>query len=224
MRASVNTASFVKQINNVIQYGIGFIDGAQLAKKDLLAGVGLEVKELLAQYIDANARMNPEALHHVYEWYQVGEPGGRLFDINYSITGYGLSFSSTFTQSKAIRNGSKVPFYDKARIMESGVTMNIKPVNASALVFEVDDQTVFTKRGVTVENPGGDYVQGAYEEVFKEFFLKYLSQSFLDVTGLRKHLQTPIEFKHNLAAGAIGGRPVGLRAGKQWMTSKRSVL
>ena len=224
MKASVNTTSFVKQMNNIVQYSIGFIDGVQLGKKDLLSGVAIDIKELLGQYIDANARMNPEQLHHVYEWHQVGEPGARLFDIDYVVSGTGLSFSSTLMQSKSVKSGSTVPFYNKANVMEAGITVNIKPVKGSTLVFEDGDQTVFTKNDITVKNPGGNFVQGSYEETFREFFLKYLSQSFLDVTGLRTHLQTPLAFKRNLAAGAVGGRAVGLRAGKEWMTSKRSII
>ena len=211
-------------MNNLVQYGFGFVEGAQIGKQQLLKQLGPEVRTLLEQYIDASARMNPEALHHVYEWYQTGSPAGRLFEIEYIVTGLGLSFQSTFRQSTSVKNGSNVPFYNKANIMESGIPVTIKPRNSGVLAFEDNGETVFTKKPVTVSNPGGTDTTRAYEEVFKEFFYRYLSQSFLDVTGLRRHLGTPLAFKNNLAAGMSGGRPVGVRVGRQWVASKESVV
>lgn len=223
MQLVVDDKLFNKQMKNLIQYGLGFVEGAQSGKDQLLKQLGPEIRTLLEQYIDANARMNPESLHHVYEWHQTGSPSGRLFEIEYIVTGLGLSFQSTFRQSTSIKNGSRVPFYNKANIMESGVSVTIRPKDGGVLAFEDGADTVFTKNPVTVK-PGGKASTGAYEEVFKEFFYRYLSQSFLDVTGLRKHLGTPLAFKNNLAAGMAGGRAVGVRVGRQWMTSKESVV
>lgn len=224
MKASVDLKQFNRDMKNLVQYGIGFTDGVEMGTKDFLEGIGRELKVMLEQYIDINARMNPEMLHHVYEWYQVGSPGGRLFDIEYKVTGYGLSFQSTFSQSKSFKEGSNTPFYNKARIMEAGISVTIRPVQSSVLAFEDDGETVFTRGPVTVQNPGGQAVQGAYEDTFREFFLQYLSQTFLDVTGLRQHFGTPISFKNNLAAGVRGGRPVGVRVGREWMRSRRNVM
>lgn len=223
MQLVVDDKLFNKQMKNLIQYGLGFVEGAQSGKDQLLKQLGPEIRTLLEQYIDANARMNPESFHHVYEWHQTGSPSGRLFEIEYIVTGLGLSFQSTFRQSTSIKNGSRVPFYNKANIMESGVSVTIRPKDGGVLAFEDGADTVFTKNPVTVK-PGGKASTGAYEEVFKEFFYRYLSQSFLDVTGLRKHLGTPLAFKNNLAAGMAGGRAVGVRVGRQWMTSKESVV
>jgi hypothetical protein len=203
---------------------MGFVEGVQQSKSGLLKQLGPEVRTLLEQYIDANARMNPEALHHVYEWYQTGNSAARLFEVEYIVTGLGLSFQSTFRQSTSVKNGSNVPFYNKAKVMESGVSVTVRPVNSDVLAFEDNGKTVFTKNPVTIPNPGGSETTGAYEEVFKEFFYRYLSQTFLDVTGLRRHFGTPISFKNNLAAGVAGGRPVGVRVGRQWMASKESVI
>ena len=224
MRAVVNDKMFFKQMNNLVQYGIGFVEGAQQGKQQLLRQLGPEVRTLLEQYIDANARMNPQALHHVYEWYQTGNPAGRLFEIEYIVTGLGLSFQSTFRQSTSVKNGSNVPFYNKANIMEAGVSVTIKPKSSGVLAFEDEGETVFTRKPVNVANPGGTDTTGAYSEVFREFFYRYLSQSFLDVTGLRKHLGTPLAFKNNLAAGIAGGKTVGVRVGKQWIAAKESVV
>ena len=224
MRAVVDSKQLIKDLNNIVQYGSGYIDGIQSAKKDFLQTLGSQVKEMLEQYIDVSARMNPEALHHVYEWYQVGNPAGRLFDIEYRVTGYGLSVQSTFSQSKSVKNGSYSPFYNKARIMESGVPVTIRPVNRKVLAFEDGGETVFTAGPVTVNNPGGNAVRGSYEETFKEFFTQYLSQTFLDITGLREHFGTPTAFRNNFAAGVRGGRPVGVRVGQNFMRSRGGII
>jgi len=74
-------------------------------------------------------------LHHVYEWYQTGSPAARLFDINYISNQIGLSFNSTFRQSVSIKSGSKVPFYNKAQIIENGIPVTIRPVSSEVLSF-----------------------------------------------------------------------------------------
>lgn len=223
MRAQVDDKAFIKQMNNIVQYGIGFVEGIQTNKPVLLKQLGLEIQELASQYVDANARVSPQELHHVYEWYQTGSPSGRLFNITYTLTGRGLSFGSTFSQSKSVKNGSNVPFYDKARIMEQGTAVTISPKQSDVLAFEVDGEQVFTKKSVTVTNPGGN-VSGAFEDTFNEFFRRYLSQSFLEVTGLAKHFKNPVIFKQNFAAGAAGGKSVGVRTGQRLMASKGSII
>ena len=223
MKLVVDSRSFDRQMKNLINYGLGFVDGVEMGKKDLLETVGSEIKSLLEQYVDSVARMNPDSLHHVYEWHQTGSPAGRLFDIEYKVTGSGLSLQSTFRQSLSVKKGSNVPFYNKARIMESGVSVTISPRTGDVLAFEDDGETVFTSKSVTVGSPGGSETTGSYEDTFRDFFSRYLSQSFLDVTNLRQHLSTPLAFKNNLAAGVSGGRPVGVRVGKAWMASKGSV-
>lgn len=223
MRATIDATKFTNDMNNLVAYATGFIDGVQKGKPTMLRKLGIEIKELLEQYIDANARMNPEALHHVYEWYQTGDSSGRLFNIDYIVNVKGLYFTSSFTQSRSVKNESNVPFASKAIVMEQSTPVTISPRNSSVLAFEDNGETVFTRKSVTVSNPGGDSA-GQFEATFKEFFLKYMSQSFLDVTGLARHLSTPTTFSRNLAAGVAGGRSVGLRVGYNWITSKESVV
>lgn len=208
----------MKDLNNVIQYSIGFLEGAQTGKKFLLANLGQELKVLVADFIDSNARVNPEALHHVYEWYQTGSPAARLFDIDYVIAGGGLSVNGTLRQSRANARNSDVPFYDKARVMERGIPVTIEPKKAKALRFEQDGQTVFTKGSVTVDNPGGTAVQGSFEETFRQFFLTFASQALLEISGLSEGLKNPVAFKSNFAAGVRGGKPVGVSAGLKFIS------
>ena len=217
MRLTIDDSTFMKEMNNLIAYSEGFLDGAKIAKTKMLKNLGVAVKELAEQYIDAMARMDPESLHHVYEWYQTGSSAARLYDLQYSVRANGLSFNYTFSQSRSVRNGSSTPFYDKARIMEDGVPVTIRPKKASVLAFAIDDKEIFTPNPVTVNNPGGRSVQGAFAKTFDSFFKQYLSQSVLDITGISHDIKNPLSFKANLSAGKKGGRAVGLRVGAEWM-------
>ena len=120
MKVMLNDAAFKKDMKNIMNYSLGFLEGIQAGKTKFLNNVGVMTKELLEEYIDSNARVNPEALHHIYEWYKVGSPDARLYDINYTVSNLGLSFVSTLKQSTSIKDGSSVPFYNKAKIMEEG--------------------------------------------------------------------------------------------------------
>jgi hypothetical protein len=163
-------------------------------------------------------------MHHVYEWYQTGSPDARLFDISYRVVGPGISFNSSFRQSSSVKAGSNVPFYDKARIMELGIPVTIKPVRSQVLVFEDGAETVFTRNPVTVNNPGGSGVEGGFQKVFDSFFTRYLSQSVLQSSGLVRYLSNPIAYKKNFSRGVKSGRSAGLQAGYRWILGAGEVV
>jgi hypothetical protein len=219
--AKFNSDEFLKDMNQIVEYSTGFIEGAQRGKVELLENIGKTIVDAIKQFIDSNARVSPQALHHVYEWYRTGSPESRLFDINYVATHVGLSFSSTFRQSVSVKMGSKVPFYDKAEIMERGVPVTIVPSSRKPLVFESGGEMVFTKSPVTVSNPGGDAVEGSYQKIFNEFFEKYFSQSFLRSSGILNHLNDPTPFKSNLSGAKQGGKSFGINVGYRWITRSK---
>jgi len=216
------TNDFIKEMNNIISYANGFMDGAQAGKKELFETIGQRTKEILNQFIDSNARANEAVLHHVYEWQQSGSPSSRLFDIEYTTYGGGLTFNSTFRQSNSVQSGSNTPFYDKARIMEQGIPVRIKPKQAQALAFEDNGQQVFTKSPVTVTNPGGDSVSGSFQQTVDSFFNSYWRQSFLEASGIANILRNPIQFKQNLPRAKAGGRAVGYDVGYRWMAAREA--
>ena len=220
IKVKFDSNRFAKEMNNIVNYSTGFIEGVQQGKSALLENIGAEVVEGIKEFIDVNARINPAALHHVYEWYQTGSPSARLFDINYISNQIGLSFNSTFRQSVSVKNGSKVPFYNKAQIMENGVPVVIRPVSAQVLSFNENGEQVFTRGPVVVSDPGGQAVQGGYERIFDMFFETYFKQSFLRTTGILEHLQNPEPFKRNLSKGKRGGRSVGYSVGYKWISKK----
>lgn len=219
MRAVFNSAQFKKEMNNIVDYSMGFLEGIQRGKTIFLKTVGLETVELMKEFIDSNARVNPDMLHHVYEWNQTGSPSARLYDISYTTSNLGLSFRSSFRQSTSIKNGSRTPFYDKARIMEEGIPVVIRPRVAQALAFEDNAETVFTKSEVRVDNPGGTEVQGGFEKVFDMFFNRYFSQAFLRVSGIARYLENPVVYRKDMAAGKRLGRSKGLSTGYRWIAN-----
>lgn len=221
MRVSTNTKSFEKQMNNIVNYSFGFLDGVQKGKSLFLNNLGHGVLTALYNYIDASARSNPRAMHHIYEWMQTGSPDARLYDLNYTVSNLGLSFKSRFIQSQSSSRDSNTPFYDKARIMEQGIPVKIAPVKSDVLVFEANGETVFTKKEVTVENPGGTEVVGSFERAVDEFMLGYFKQSFIRASGLYDYISKPILYKANVAAGSRMGRSKGIDTGFKWIANAR---
>jgi len=219
MQTKFNNTLFVKEMNNIIEYSIGFTEGVKRGKKQILSAIGVNAIDLLKQYIDSSARTNPALLHHVYEWNQVGSPNGRLYDINYTVSGIGLSIKSTFRQSTSIKEGSTVPFYNKAKIIEDGIPVVIRPVRASVLAFSDSGEQVFTKNPIVVENPGGTQAQGGFNKIFDSFFNNYFTQAFIRSSGVMQYLTNPVAYKKNLSAGKRGGRSVGISTGYTWVAN-----
>lgn len=218
MRVVTDIRSFAKTMNNVIEYSNGFLDGVEKGKKIFLDRLGQSVIFAMEQYVDVEARSNPEALHHVYEWYQVGSPNARLFDLNYTVSRLGLSINSNFRQSQSLSEDGTVPFYNKASIMENGIPVLIKP-KRTALKFEGGNGEVFTKKPVTVRNPGGDEVQGSFEKTVDIFIVSYFKQSFIKASGLYDYINRPTLFKKNIKAGAKMGRSKGVQTGFKWIAN-----
>ncbi len=216
LTATFDTTQFDKAVKNILGYSIGFLDGVEDVKNVFRENVANLALDDLKQFIDSNARVSPQALHHVYEWSKVGSPDARLFDITYVVSNGGLTFSSTFRQSMSIKDGSREPFYNKAKVMEEGIPVVIKPKNAKKLAFEVDGKTVFTDGPVNVSNPGGD-VSGQYEKTFNLFFSRYFTQSFLRNSGIIEYIKNAKDFESKFSQAPRGGRSLGVATGYKWI-------
>jgi hypothetical protein len=219
MRTVFNSSQFKKEMNNIVNYSVGFLEGVQRGKTVLLKTLGLETVELMKQFVDSNARVNPDMLHHIYEWNQTGSPSARLYDIEYTTSNLGLSFRSSFSQSSSIKDGSRTPFYDKARIMEEGIPVTIRPKVAQVLVFEQNGETIFTRNEVRVDNPGGTEVQGGFEKTLEMFFNRYFSQAFLRVSGVARYLENPEVYRKDMQAGKKMGKSKGVSTGYRWIAN-----
>jgi hypothetical protein len=218
VRVTTTTKSFEKQMNNIVNYSMGFIDGVQKGKTDFLKALGQATITSMGQYVDAQARSNPAALHHIYEWNKTGSPTARLFDLDYTISNLGLSIRGTFTQSETLKKGSTVPFYDKAKIMENGVPVTIRP-KKRVLAFTIDNEEIFTSNDVTVTNPGGTEVQGSFSKTIDEFMLFYFKQSFLRASGIYNYIQNPTVFKKDIKQGSRLGKNKGIQTGFRWIAN-----
>lgn len=218
MIVKLDDREFNRLMKNIVDYSLGFIEGAQRGKTKFLQSLGVDTIEALKQYVDSNARVDPTTLHHVYEWYRVGSPEARLFDFDYTVSNIGLSFKANFSQSKSVQAGSSEPFYNKAKIMELGAPITIRPKKADALRFEINGEIVYTKNEVIVNNPGGKS-EGGFERVFDTFFNKYFTQAFLKNSGILQSFENPIAYKKNLQAGSRGGRATGIQTGYRWVAN-----
>jgi hypothetical protein len=221
MRVNLESKSFEQQMQNIVQYSMGFLDGVKKGKKAFLNNLGQGTIQALALYVDSSARGNPTALHHVYEWYQTGSPSARLFDLDYTVSNNGLTFSSKFRQSRTLKEDSNEPFYNKAYIMENGIPVTITPKKSSVLVFEEGGRTVFVKGSVTVRNPGGNNVERGFERTIDEFMLTYFKQSFLRASGIYEYINKPVLYKKHLKSGSKNGRSKGLDVGYKWIANAK---
>lgn len=213
-----NDRKFMSEMHNLIEYSIGFIEGIDRGKPAFLNNLGKSTVESLKEFIDTMARVDKRMLHHVYEWNKVGDPSSRLFNLTYSLSNGGLSVGATFTQSKIASQGSSEPFYDKARIMEMGIPITIRP-KKNVLAFNDGEQTIFTKKPITINNPGGEESQHGLETTLDTFFNRYFSQLFLDKSGILKYLESPTMYHKYLQTGMKGGgRSAGLSSGYRWIS------
>jgi hypothetical protein len=79
IKAHVNAKPFEKDMHFFIEYTIGALKGIEDGKEVFLQKLGPQVAEIFGQYIDKMAQMDPQTLHHVYEWERVGMRAARLY-------------------------------------------------------------------------------------------------------------------------------------------------
>lgn len=214
LRVNFNSIHFKKAMYNSVAYSKGYIRGIQMEKPDFYKSLAEYTRDSLYKYIDAKARANPNALHHVYEPGMTGSHNGRLYSFDISISRSNITFSGSFHKSTRPSRGSKEPFENKAEIMENGISITVEPKNAEVLAFEVDGEMVFTRNSIYIEHPGGDEVAGSFGEVIDEFFTVYFNNSMLQ--PLLMKLQNAQEFVSNFPAGTKGGgESLGRQVGRQ---------
>jgi hypothetical protein len=172
--------SNVAQISAMLYYKASVLDklGSSKAFKNKFTSVIFnQIKEDFGAYIDAQARMKPKSLHHVYEWGSPGVKTARLFKLKkLNSTGLSIRFDYEFIQSKrfvpAQKSKKKYVFANKAHIMEDGIPVIISPKASKRLVFEINDNVVFMPKGasVTVQRPGGKSATNQFKLAYSRFF------------------------------------------------------
>lgn len=222
LTAKFDNIELNRMLKNAVEYSYGFLDGVQMEKLEFNRMLGGYTVEALEKYIDARARINPEALHHVYEWNMVGEEKGRLYKFNVRATNSNIRFTGSFLPSKKPSETSDQPFSDKASVMENGISITVEPKRSNVLVFELDGETVFTRRSITIEHPGGDAVAGSFGRTVDSFFENYFTNALLK--PFIENLQNAKEYGRNFSSGVKGGRAVGVRAGRQYLRKSGVVI
>jgi hypothetical protein len=221
INASFDIKQFSRTLKNVDQYSVGFFRGAEINKQKFNDQLGKYTVELLNKFIDSKARMEPESLHHVYEWDAAGSPSARLFFIEAKATASNILFSGKFLPSSSVSSNSSEPFINKANIMENSIAIEVSPKSSNVLAFEVNGETVFSVDSVFIANPGGDEVAGSFGRAVEDFFENYFTNVVLYQSGLFKKLSNPKEFYQNFYSGAMGGgSSLGIKSGKEYFSVK----
>lgn len=169
-----------------------------------------QIKEDFGAYIDAQSRVKPKSLHHVYEWGKTGAKAARLFKLN-KLSQDGLSFKFNYelilskTAVPTSKDRKKYIFANKASVMEAGMPVKIAPVASKRLVFESDGITVFMPIGasVTVKSPGGRGVRNQFMLMYSRWFsgqsvnesIKRSGFQRIFNTGLSKAMKVPPNIK-----------------------------
>lgn len=213
LEVKVDNIQFKKTLKNVIDYSEGFLDGIDMKRTDFNNELANFTSEALKRYIDAQARMNPLKLHHVYEWGKAGNASSRLFEFSTRVSGRTISLMGNFLPSKSVSQTSNEPFIDKANIMENSIQVVIEPKNSDVLVFEDKGSTVFTVNAIYIDHPGGDEVAGSFGATVDNFFENYFTNGLLK--PLIEKLSRANEFTQSFSE--TSGRNIGVRAGKQYL-------
>lgn len=214
LTVNINDLDLKMVMKNTVNYSYGFLEGIDIEKIQYNRFLGGFTVEALGKYIDSKARMNKQALHHVYEWDKVGSENARLFRFNVNANKYTINISGDFLPSKTKRAKSSEPFINKASVMESGISVVIEPKKSEVLAFEDNGELVFTTKAIRVEHPGGDEVSGSFGRVVDEFFNVYYTNYILN--ALMADMQTASEFIKYFNRGST--RLLGIKAGREYLS------
>jgi len=216
---NVNMTEFNKTMQEALGYSRGFLAGVESNETLFNQQLAEVIKEAFYKYLDSTARLDPDRLHHMYEWGQTGVDKARLFRIEAFSGKQSIRFVTEFMQSTSVSPTANEPFVNKADVMESGTMVTITPRGEGPLVFEGDDgDMVFTNEEVTIDNPGGN-VAGQFAATAREFFTNYLDQALLK--ELIKELQNPVEFAKGWGKGMNYGK--GMKQGQRYLTIKGGI-
>lgn len=216
-RVKIDGAELNKKLKNAVEYSTAYVYSIEETKTIFYKELAECVVDTLNKYVDSQARVNPQKLHHVYEWNMIGEENGRLFKFKTTLNKNGIRVDGSFLPSKTISNNANEPFTNKAYIMENSIAIEISPRNSDVLVFESGDQTVFTTNSIYVEHPGGPHVEDGFGDTINSFFNTYFTYAILQ--PMLNKLSTQLEYDKGFAAGTRVGRSAGIKAGREYLLS-----
>ena len=198
-----------KMLNNLVEYTNGFIKETQAQESTIISRLSKVSINAFYEYLDQLARVNPGMLHHVYEWGMVGDPESRLYELKRTLTKKTATIDANFLQSQIPSPTSDQVFYDKATIMEEGITVVVNEVNAEALFFEIDGVEYFRSGPIVIENPGGPNVRGAFVEQFEEFYNTYFDRIYLSAIRFYQYFMDAKPYEQNFSVAMQSNNPNG---------------
>jgi hypothetical protein len=218
IRARIKGDDVVKMLKNSIEYSSAFASELKKSQKILNQKLGSDSIEVFYDYLDGLARSHPGMLHHVYEWGQIGNPMGRLYDLSISVNNTSAVIDANFLESRIPSPTSNEPFYDKAKIMEEGETVVINQVEAKALFFEIDGEEFFRTGPIVIANPGGSQVRGSFVKAFNEFYGSYFTEVHLRSIRFYQYFSNPKAFEKYFSSATKGGASSkGRKAALSWI-------
>jgi hypothetical protein len=219
MKVKFNVKEFSDTITNIVDYSLGFIEEAKRNESRLAKGVAELSIEAFYDYLDGLSRSHPGMLHHVYEWGQVGDPFGRLYELTANIGGKSVTITADFLTSESVSDNSNEPFYNKAEIMEEGIPVVIKERDAEALFFTVGSEEFFRIGPIVIANPGGSSTRGSFVQAFNDFYGNYFEDVFLSAIRFYDHFRDANEYKRFIrtAAKSKSAYTLGKGAGLSWI-------
>ena len=216
-----NGKKFIDTLTNVTNYSQGFIDEVKRSQNKVTEKIASTSVNVFYDYLDGLARSHPGMLHHVYEWGQVGDPFGRLYELSVSLQGKSAVVSADFLQSNIPSSSSKEPFYDKADIMEEGIPLVIQEKDAQALFFEIDGEEFFRRGPIYIANPGGSNTRGSFVRAFNEFYNIYFTKDYLNSIKFYDHFRGSKEYQKNVkvASKSKNATSLGKAAALSWINN-----
>lgn len=199
-----NTGKFAEKVLAISSY-----DGAVITelyenpvnKEKINRGAAFLIKNYFEQYVDARARQNPSAYHHVYEFDKTGDKDSRLFKAKIVSNATSAVINFDFTTAKnPNRQGYAFPM--KAKVMEKNEPLVINPKRGKYLKFQLKDGRFITTSQAFVRNPGGSEVAGSFEKTFNDFMRNQGSRT-LEKFGFFKMIENSLIAKRRLIVPRI---------------------
>lgn len=215
-----NTKDLVDKLLATTNYSNAFISQLKTSEPKIAQKIADTSISAFYDYLDGLARSHPGMLHHVYEWGQVGDPFGRLYELQRVLMRNSANIRVEFLESTSVPDNGTEAFYNKAAIMEEGISVVVNEKDASVLFFEIDGEEFFRHGPIFIANPGGSATRGSFLKAFNEFYTSYFTQVYLRAIRFYEHFDTPQEFMKNFNSAVrskSGAARIGRMAALSWV-------
>jgi hypothetical protein len=222
MRVKLDATDLMATLKNTVQYSDSFLKQLKASEPKLTQKIADTSIVAFYEYMDGIARSHPGMFHHVYEWGQVGDPFGRLFELNRVLARNSARIDADFLASQSTSPNGTEPFYDKAQIMEEGSPVIVKEKDASVLFFEIEGEEFFRHGPIYIANPGGSATRGSFLNAYNEFYQFYFTNFYLKTIRFYEHFDTPQEFIRNFKSAVkskTGAAAAGRKMALSWIES-----